>query len=415
MRITATFLLLALPCAGANKIAPDHWVATWACSPSPAIPDAAQMRQRKLEFTDQTVRAIVHITFGGSQFRVRFSNSFGSKELAIGGAHIAVRKSGPSIDLATDRPLTFGGRKAASVPPGADILSDAVSLTAAAASDLAISLYLPGGPSIASTVHYAAHQTSYVAAGDVTAAATVPADNIITSWPYLTGVDVLAPGNVAAIVALGDSITDGSRSTDDANRRWPDVLANRLLKKDAKEKAKKTRFTVVNAGIGGNRILHDGAGPNGPLYGPSALSRLDRDVFSHPGVRYIIFFEGVNDINHPGSAAPMSEDVTAEDMIAGFRQVIERAHELGIRVIGATIMPFSLTPAPQKEEKRQTINQWIRTGNAFDGIVDFDQALRDPNEPSHFAAQYDSGDHLHPNDAGLKVMGEAIDLKLFGK
>ncbi len=409
------FLLLALPCAGANKIVPDHWVATWACSPSPAIPDAAQMRQRKLEFGEQTVRAIVHITFGGSQFRVRFSNAFGAKELAIGGAHIAVRKSASSIDPATDHALTFGGRKIATIPPGAEMLSDAVALTAAASSDLAVSFYLPGGPSIVSTVHYAAHQTSYVAAGDMTAAATVPADNTITSWPYLTGVDVLAPGGVATIVALGDSITDGSRSTDDANRRWPNALANRLLKKDAKEKAKKPRFTVVNAGIGGNRILHDGAGLNGAVSGHSTLSRLDRDVFSLPGVRYIIFFEGVNDINHPGGAAPMSEDVTVDDMIAGFKQVIERAHELGIRVVGATIMPFSLTPAPQKEEKRQAINQWIRTGNAFDGVVDFDQALRDPDQPSHYAAQYDSGDHLHPNDAGLKAMGETIDLKFFGK
>jgi lysophospholipase L1-like esterase len=394
-----------------------HWVATWAASPSPASPDAAQMRLRKMEFNHQTVREIVHITLGGEQFRVRLSNAFGAQALAIGAAHLAIRDKGAAIAAGSDRALTFGGRPAVSIPPGALVLSDPVDLKAPASADLAVSIYLADGPTIASTLHYSAQQTSYLAVGDTCAAPQMPGDSTVassvTSWPFLTGVDAMAPKAGAAIATFGDSITDGSRSTADTNRRWPNILANRLLA------VHKNQLAVINAGIGGNRILHDGAGANGPQYGPSALARFERDVLAQPGVQYIIVLEGVNDIGHPGGAAPMSEDVSAEDMIAGLRQLIERAHERGLKIFGATIMPFTIMPltatTSPKEDKRQAVNRWIRGHNDFDSVIDFDKTVRDPDQPIRFLAAYDSGDHLHPNDAGHKAMGEAVDLSLFSR
>jgi lysophospholipase L1-like esterase len=389
----------------------DHWVATWAASPSPASPDPVQMRRRKMEFNNQTVREIVHITLGGEQFRVRLSNVFGAQALAIGAAHLAIRDKGPAIAAGSDRTLTFGGRPAVSIPPGALVLSDPVDLKAPASADLAVSLYLAAGPTIAGTLHYSAQQTSYLGSGDTCAALQMPDDSTVASWPFLTGVDVMAPKAAATIVTFGDSITDGSRSTADTNRRWPNILANRLLAE------RKSHLAVVNAGIGGNRILHDGAGANGPQYGPSALARFERDVLAQPGVQYVIVLEGVNDIGHPGGAAPMSEDVSAEDMIAGLRQLIERAHERGLKIFGGTIMPFTVMPltaaSSPKEDKRQSVNRWLRGRNDFDGVIDFDKTVRDPAQPVQFLAAYDSGDHLHPNDAGHKAMGDAVDLSLF--
>jgi len=222
---------------------------------------------------------------------------------------------------------------------------------------------------------------------------------------------VLAPESAAAVVAFGDSITDGAASTVDANRRWPDTLAGRLL---ARHGAAPTG--VLNAGIGGNRILHDPV--SAVQFGVNALARFDRDVLAQPGVKYVILLEGINDLGHAGTSAPVSETVSAEDIIAGMRQIIERAHEKGIKVFGGTITPFEGTVfegyfTPEKEVKRKAVNEWIRTGGAFDGVVDFDKALRDPAHPDRMRAAYDSGDHLHPGDAGYKAMGESVDLKLF--
>jgi lysophospholipase L1-like esterase len=215
----------------------------------------------------------------------------------------------------------------------------------------------------------------------------------ITSWPYLVGVDVMAPLTFGTIVTLGDSITDGSRSTSDQNRRWPDILAGRLLAQKA------NKFAVVNAGIGGNRVMSD---PANIAYGQNALARFDRDVLSTPGVRYVFLFEGVNDI---GGGA------TAEDIIFGMRQLIERTHEHGLKIVGATIMPLRTNPAGAA--KREAVNQWIRTTKPFDGFVDFDKTISDPGNPGLFQKIYDSGDNLHPNDAGHKAMGESVDLALF--
>lgn len=295
----------------------------------------------------------------------------------------------------------MGGRLGCESLPGALVLSDPVALEAPALSDLAVSYYLPG-PLTASTVHYSAMQSSYALPGDAAGART------IWSWPFLNGVDVLAPETAGAIVAFGDSITDGASSTPDANRRWPDVLARRLQANPATQ-----NIAVVNQGVGGNRILHDGAGADGPQYGPNALARFERDALAQPGVRWIITLIGVNDIGHPGGAAPLVEAVTAQDMIAGLQQLAERARQRGVKIFGGTILPFPHNDA--QEAQRQAVNEWIRTSRAFDAVIDFDKIVRDPERPGLLLAAYDSGDHLHPNDAGHEAMGKAIDLALFAR
>ena len=373
------------------------WIASWAASPSLPIADAEQMRTRKLEFGNQTVREIVHASLGGDSVRVELSNVFGTEPLKIGAAHVALSAGAGAITAGSDRTLTFGGKASAAIPPGAVLLSDPVALKVPRLANLAVSVFLPE-TAVASTVHYSAQQKNYVAAGDVSGANDVGEAASITSWVYLSAVDVMAPASSGTVVAFGDSITDGGRSTVDANRRWPDVLASRL-----------DRFAVVDAGIGGNRILHDAA--RNITYGPSALGRFDRDVLTQAGVQYVVMLEGINDIGHPGGVAPVSETVTAEDMIAGFKQIIERAHEHGVRIIGATITPFN--GSGEKEAKRLAVNEWIRTGGAFDGVVDFDRAVRNPESPGQMRAAYDGGDHLHPGDAGYQAMGEAVGLDLF--
>jgi lysophospholipase L1-like esterase len=323
---------------------------------------------------------------------VRRSNYYGTKAVAIGEVHLALRGAGAKILPGSDRPLTFSGKANVSIPSGALVLSDPVDLKAPAAADLAVSLFMPPGAVIASTIHYSAQQTSYVAAGNICGAEDMPENVTISSWPYLMGVDVMEAAGFGTIVTLGDSITDGSRSTSDTNRRWPDVLAGRLLAQ------KGNKFAVVNAGIGGNRIMSD---TNNVAYGPNALARFDRDVLTMPGLKYVFLFEGVNDI---GSSS-------AEEIIFGMKQLIERTHEHGLKIVGATIMP--LRTGPPGAAKREAVNQWIRTSKAFDGFVDFDKTISDPNQPGVFQKVYDSGDNLHPNDAGHKAMGDAVDLSLF--
>jgi lysophospholipase L1-like esterase len=278
----------------------------------------------------------------------------------------------------------------------------------------------------ATTIHGSAFQTNYVSLpGNFTGAATLPTERTITSWPFLTEVDVEAPGS-AAIVALGDSITDGSNTTLDTNRRWPDLLALRLqTTRDlasapngvASLLAPNARLSVINRGIGGNRLLRDPG--EQPLFGRAALTRFDRDVLATAGVRTMIVLIGINDIGHPGTGTiPASEAVTAQDLIAGYRQLIARAHAKGIAVYGATLTPFEGTVfpgyyTPEKEQVRQAVNNWIRSGDEFDGVIDFERAVRDPAHPTRMLPAYDSGDHLHPNDLGMQAMANAIPLQLF--
>jgi lysophospholipase L1-like esterase len=383
----------------------SHWGGTWATAPAGVAGTPEQ-------FSNQTLRLIVHTSAGGEQVRIRISNAFGSEPLAIGAAHIARRDREAGIIAGTDRALTFSGRPAFTVPPGALALSDPVALHVAPLSDLAVSLFLPA-PTLESTTHVTALQTNYVSrAGDFTGAVQFDAARTLTRWPFLAGVDVSGTAP-AAIVAFGDSITDGANSTAGANHRWPDLLAARL-----QQRPDLRHLGVLNEGIIGNRILHPTETQFGNLFGPAGLARFDRDVLAQAGVRFVIVLLGINDIGHPGGSAPASDAVSAEDIAAGYRQFIERAHAHGIRIAGATLLPFADTTlasfySPEKETKRQAVNQWIRASGAFDGVIDFDKAVRDPAHPARMLPAYDGGDHLHPSDAGMAAMVTAIPLELF--
>lgn len=402
--------LLALFLPGVAGAAPAHWVVSWGASPSPPLPAAAHGRVRGLAFAHQTLREIVHLSTGGSTVRVRFSNVFGKQSLEIGAARLALRTSDSAIAIASDRALTFGGSPRISVPPNAFVVSDPVELAVPAGSDLAISIFLPRATP-AAAIHSFARQTSYVGQGDFTAAPSIPHARAIPAWAFLAGVDVGAPGTMAAIAAFGDSITDGDGSTENANQRWPNHLARRLAQAGRP-------LGVLNAGIIGNRLLHD-APQTQANFGVNALARFDRDALDQPGVKYVILLEGINDLGLAGTPlAPLSEAVSVDELIAAMKQLIGRAHDRGVKIIGATLTPFSGIAIPGyfgagKEEKRNALNRWIRSSRAFDGVIDFDKAVRDPARPDRIRPAFDSGDHLHPGDAGYQAMAEAIDLALF--
>ena len=404
--VVAASLLSAVP-ALAGERDPARWVATWATGPAGPNPGPAP------QFANQTVRYVIHTSVGGDRVRVKISNTFGTDPVVIGSAHVARRVAGARIDPSTDRRLSFSGADHVTIPAGGMVVSDPAGLDVPALSDLAISIFLPQ-PAAATTMHVLALQTSYIAAGtgDSTAAVDLPGAATTTSWHFVTSVDVRRPGG-ATVVALGDSITDGANSTVDANLRWPNVLAARL-----QARRESSRLGVIDQGIIGNRILHPTEPQFEDLFGPAGLARFDRDVLAHPGVAYVIVLLGINDIGHPGSSAPATEEVSAEDIAGGLVQFVERAHEHGIRVFGATLTPFENTTlvgffSPDKEVKRQAVNHWIRTAGKFDAVIDFDAAIRDPSHPARILPAFDGGDHLHPSDAGQQAMGRAIPLALF--
>jgi lysophospholipase L1-like esterase len=403
--------LPSVPTAFTKDEDKERWVGTWATGPAGPTPPEAFFPAP--EFNNQTLRLIVHTSIGGDEVRVRISNTFGTAPLVIGAARVALRRSGASIVPETDRALTFSRQSSITVPAEALVLSDPVKLHVPPLSDLVVSIYLPNA-TVATTVHLLALQTNYVStAGDFTGATDLPTASTITYWPFLTGVDVRGSQRAGAIITLGDSITDGANSTLDTNRRWPDLLAKRLQAQRDLD-----HLGVLNEGIIGNRILHPTESQFGLVFGPAGLARFDRDVLAQAGVQYVIVLLGINDIGHPGSAAPLSEEVSAEEIIAGYRQFIARAHEKGLTIFGATLLPFEGTTiegfySPEKEVKRQAVNQWIRTSGEFDGVIDFDKAVRDPTHPTRLMPRYDGGDHLHPSDAGHKAMAEAIRLRLF--
>jgi lysophospholipase L1-like esterase len=422
-------LLAAAPALpAASPPAQQHWVATWGASPAPQFATVAEMREARFIFENQTLRQIAHVSIGGASVRVRLSNAYGKDTVEIGQVHIALRSGTgagaaaktSAIDPSSDRPVTFSGRPSVAIPPDALVLSDPVTLTIPPLADVVVSIYIPNSATAAG-IHYGAQQTAYIAAGNQTAAPAFPESGgspaaTIASWVFLTGLDVLAPAHAAAVVAFGDSITDGARSTTDANRRWPDILAARLASRRTGRATAAPAIAVVDSGIGGNRILHNAVAQ--VRFGVNGLARFERDVLAQPGVKYVVVLEGINDIGHAGSSAPASEAVTAEDLIAGLRQMIERAHEKGLKIFGATLTPFEGTIfpgyySPAKDAVRKAVNHWIRTSGAFDGVIDFDKAVRDPANPDRILNAYDAGDHLHPGDAGYKAMGEAVDLSLF--
>ena len=394
-----------------------EWIGTWATAPQPFLPKTLQT------YRNQSLRLIVHTSAGGKRIRVKISNTYGDQPLLIGGAHIARRTAAADIDPASDRTLMFQGHASTTVPARSTVVSDPVGLDVPALSDLAISLFLPR-PTEARTSHSLANQTNYVsAAGDSTADVKFPVAKTIHTWPFLTGVDVEASPRGATIVALGSSLTDGDGSTSDTNHRWPDVLAERLQK----SAGQKAEIGVLNLGIIGNRLLHDSPksadNPFGAALGESGLARFERDVLSQAGVKYVIVGLGVNDILFPGfQFTPSSETVSAEDILSGYRQLIARAHQKGVRVIGTTIPPFENSfftqppvkfYTPEREGVRQKVNAWILNSGAFDAVLDFDKSVRDPSQPTRLLPAYDSGDHLHANDAGYSATGDAIPLALF--
>ena len=364
-----------------------------------------------LPIKGQTLRQIAHVSLGGARVRVVVSNSLGTLPLRIGAAHTALRDKGASIIAASDHVLTFGGLPHPTVPPGAVLVSDPVDLTVADGGDLVVDLYLPDDLSAWKSpvsLHPASWQVNYVSEpGDHAGAPTFlvagttayrRSDGLASASSFfLSRVEVVRPDAAGVLVAFGDSITDGTQSGIDQNRRWPDLLGARLA-------AAGTHMAIVNGGIGGGRVLEDGVGPN-------ALARFDRDVLSQPGVTLVTVLEGVNDIGVGGANASPS----VAELIAGHRQMIDRAHARDLRIFGATLTPFEGAAywTPEGEKKRQALNDWIRTSGAYDGVLDFAAAVQDPERPTRSRPEYDSGDHLHPSPAGYTAIANSIDLGLF--
>ncbi len=392
-------LVFAARSSRAQSAPQPQWVGSWATSPMQAT--GVDLRL----FSSVTLREIVHISAGGDEIRLRFTNEFGLDPLTVADAHVALSAGGGAIQPGSDRAVTFGGAASVNSPPGAAIFSDPVALAVAPLADLAVSFYLPPQIMRAETYHWFAGQDNYLAEGHAPAAPTLPQATTLSSWYFFDGIDVAAAPGSRAIVAFGDSITDGMISTPNANHRWPDVLAARLS-----QNPNLARIGVLNEGISGNRVLNEDTGP-------SALSRLNRDVLAQSGARYVIVLESINDIGHLARVQVPWDAITAPQLEWGLKQIADRAHEHGIKIFGATLTPYEGAGyySEAGEQVREAVNDWIRSSGVFDGIIDFDKITRDPENPTRFNPAYDSGDHLHPSDAGYKAMGESIDLTLFAK
>lgn len=403
MRRAALALAVA---AAALPAAAEHWSPSWMAAPQPLWGgDFVLPLGLPFQYHQQTIRQVARLSIGGAKLRVVLSNEGSAVPLHIGAARVARHAQGSATVPGTDRPLLFGGQAATTLPPGARWVSDPVDLQLPALAEVAVSLYLPQ-PSAPAGFHFDARQTSYVADGDLTAAHQLPAT--ATAWStrvYVSGLVVQTPAPAATVVTLGDSITDGNGATPGAHARWPDVLAERLAGRGV---------AVLNAGISGGRLLRDGMGRAG-------LTRAAQDVFAQPGVRALVVLLGTNDIGWPGGPfAPQERALRAEELVHGYRQLIAMARTHNVRIVGGTIPPFgdalAGTPlaghySPEKDAVRQAVNRWIREAGAFDAVADFDALLRDPHRPSHLRAEMDSGDHLHPGDAGYRAMADAIDLE----
>jgi lysophospholipase L1-like esterase len=397
---------VAMHAAKPSGPAPQAWVASWGTSQQIPEPQNALPPD---DLRDATVRQIVHLSVGGSALRVHVSNAFGTEPLHITSVHIArpVSPASSAIDAETDHPLTFAGELDVIIPAGAEFVSDPLPVPVKPLSDLAVTYYLDAPPA-RETSHPGSRATTWYVHGDFVTAATLTEPKQVDHWYQLSEVDVLAAPSAASIAILGDSITDGHGATTNGNDRWTDALAARL------QDTRSTRnIGVSNQGIGGNHLLTDGLGP-------SALARFDRDVLAPAAVRWVIVFEGVNDLGGLAQRAEVSPEVHADfvrRVLAAYKQIIARGHAHGLLVYGATITPYAGSgyyhPGPLSEADRQAVNQWIRVDGHFDAVIDFDAVVRDPQHPDQLLPAYDCGDHLHPSPAGYKAMGESIPLALF--
>ena len=395
--VLAAFVFV--PAVSSAQSAPKpQWVGTWATAAMLAdVPGSIRM------LSGVTLRQIAHISVGGAQVRIRFTNKFGLDPLTISDAHLALSAGGSSIQPGSDHTITFGGASTVNVPPGGAIFSDPVALQVAPLANVAVTVYLPPQVMRAETFHSLANQDNFVAPGDVANAPDLSESTTIMSWYFFDGIDVTAAPDSYSIVTLGDSITDGWHSTPNANHRWPDVLASRLQAESSHK-----NIGVLNVGISGNRLLNE-------TFGPSAISRINRDVLAQSSVRYVILLESINDISRVGHSPIPADNITAEQVEWGLKQIVDAAHEHGIKAIVSTIMPIGHDNSEKSERVREAVNNWIRTSGTFDGVVDFDRVTRDPANPTHLIANYDSGDHVHPNDAGYQAMASSIDLSQFTK
>ncbi len=406
------FALLYLNCTLLTFARPasptPQWIGSWAASQQ--IPEPGNALDSN-DLRDATMRQIVHLSVGGKRLRVHLSNAFGTAPLHLTSVHIArpLSPSQTTIDVGTDKALTFSGESDVVIPAGAEYLSDALDYPVPALSDLAITLHLDVPPE-QQTGHPGSRATSYLVHGDMVAAQDLPDAKKIEHWYWICGIDVNAVKHSAAIVVLGDSITDGRGSTTDGNDRWPDVLARRL-----QANGKTRALAVLNQGIGGNHLLTDGLGPN-------ALARFDRDVLAQAGARYLIVLEGVNDLGklaQEGKRPRAEHDALVQQIIGAYEQIIARAHAHGIEAVGATVLPYvgatNYHPAPANEADRLAVNRWIRARGHFDAVIDFDKLMADLAHPDQMLPKYDSGDHLHPSVEGYRVMGDAVPVAQFGR
>ncbi|MBH1581467.1 SGNH/GDSL hydrolase family protein [Stenotrophomonas maltophilia] len=393
----ATTALIGLSSAASAAPAP-HWVASWQASPQPVWgPEFLFPTLVPAALQDQTFRQTARISLGGSRLRVRLSNAYGTQPLRIGAASVAARAGD------TPQPLSFEGQPGVLIGPGQERLSDPLPLATADRQALQVSVFVPG-PMPVQTFHREGRQTSWIAPGDQSQAQALSGASSTTARLFLAGIEVEAPTSARSVVVIGDSITDGATASLDQDQRWTDHLAARLAPRG---------IAVVNAGISGGRLLHDGMGESAP-------ARFQRDVLDQPGVSSVIVLIGINDISWPGTAFARKQARPAlAELQAGYRALAEQAHWRGLRILGATLMPFAgaLPGTPlddyyhsDKDALRRQLNAWLRTDGPFDAVIDLDAALRDPADPSRMAAAYDSGDHLHPGDAGNRAMAEAVDL-----
>jgi lysophospholipase L1-like esterase len=408
--ISAILVILAYigPHSNAQVRLLPVWVASWGASQQIPEPENAMSMD---DLRDETVRQIFHLSVGGPGLRVHVSNAFGTEALHFTSVHIArpISPSSSAIDPASDRALAFAGSSDVTVPPGAEFVSDTLDYPLDSLSNLAVTFHLDA-PLARQTGHPGSRATSYFVHGDFVTSPNLPNARHVDHWYQLSEIDVLAPSGAASIVALGDSITDGHGATTNGNDRWTDVLAQRL------QSSSNTRsIGVSNQGIGGNHLLTDGLGP-------SALARFDRDVLAPTGVRWVILFEGVNDLGglaRNGEVTPAEHAALVKRVLSAYEQIILRAHAHGLRVFGATVTPYAGSnyyhPGPLSEADRQAVNAWIRAPGHFDAVIDFDSIVRDPQHPDRLFAAFDCGDHLHPSPAGYRAMGEAVPLSLFAQ